>query len=143
MAEATKKEILSSNTYDANVRDKLNEEPTLIYYGSLDNSGEAQVEDTFKIPAGYAVEKVTAYNNSGATTNTVDKLGVGTTATSGVDIVAAVVLPEDSMKECTIASSVISASDQIGYIHTLDGTSATYDIVCNYTIVLRKLYFTE
>lgn len=142
MAEATKHEIFSSDTFDGNVRDKLNTEPKIIYRGSLDNSGDAQVEDSFLIPAGYAVKSITAYNNSGATTNTVDKLGAGTTATSGVDIVAAVVLPEDSLKDCTIASNVVSASDQVAYIHTLDGSSATYDIVCNYCIVLEKIYFT-
>jgi hypothetical protein len=142
MAEATKKEILSSNTYDANVRDKLNEEPTLIYYGSLDNSGEAQVEDTFKIPAGYAVQSI-AVDTEGTSGSTVDEIAVGTTAASGEQIVAGAVLTKGAIAEQTLASTGLSTSDQIAYIHTLDGTSATYDIVCDYTIVLKKIFFTE
>lgn len=141
MGAATRQYPITSNTFDKNVADIMNTEPFIIYTGSLDNSGEAQVEDTFMIPAGYALDSVVTYNNSGATTNTVDKIGVGTTTSTGVDGVAAVVISEDAYKSLTIASGLVYAADRLGYIHTMDGSSATYDIVCTYTIVLKKIVY--
>lgn len=141
MATSTRKYPITSNTFDRNVADILNTEPYIIYTGSLDNSGEEQVEDTFMIPAGYGLDSVVTYNNSGATTNTVDKIGVGTTTATGVDGVAAVVISEDNYKSLTVAANLVYKDDRLGYIHTMDGSSATYDIVCTYTIVLKKLVY--
>lgn len=140
MGVATRKYPITSNTFDKNVADIMNTEPFIIYTGSLDNSGEAQVEDTFMIPAGYALEKVTAVQ-TGTTGNTTDKLGVGTTTATGVDGVAAVILPKGAVKDCTIAAGLVYATDRLGYIHTMDGSGATYDIVCTYTIVLKKIVY--
>lgn len=140
MGVAKRKYPITSNTFDKNVADIMNTEPFIIYTGSLDNSGEAQVEDTFMIPAGYALEKVTAIQ-TGTTGNTTDKLGVGTTTATGVDGVAAVVLPKGAVKDCTIAAGLVYASDRLGYIHTIGASSATYDIVCTYTIVLKKIVY--
>ena len=141
MATSKKVVLIDSNTFDGNVAEILNNDPRIIYTGSLDNSGLAQVEDSFLIPAGYGLVSLVTYNNSGATTNTVDKIGIGYTGTTGVEGVAAAVLAEDAYKSYTIASNMVYATNRTGYVHTLDGSSATYDIKCTYTIILEKLVY--
>lgn len=141
MTSSIKVSRLTSDTFDANIRDVLRNDPHIIYKGQLDNSGEAQVEDSFTIPAGYALVAVTVFNNSGATTTTVDKIGVGYTATTGVEGVTAAVANEDLMTDYAIAAPLTFATDRTCYIHTLDGESATYDIICDYTVVLQKVFY--
>ncbi len=141
MTASTKVSRTTSDTFDANIMDLMNNEPFIIYKGHLDNSGLAQVEDHFMIPAGYALDSVTVLNNSGATSTTVDKIGVGYTKTTGVEGVAAAVANEDIMTDYAIAAPLTFATDRLCYIHTLDGDSATYDIICDYTVVLQKVFY--
>lgn len=138
MTASTKVNVLTSDTFDANVRNKLNEEPFLIYKGQLDSiTAGAHVEHTFMIPAGYAVKKVVSKNTT-ATGNSTDKIGVGTTTGTGVDIVAAVI-SANTVTDHTVAIPATFATDRLGYIHTMTNTS--YDICADYTITLMRVFY--